>query len=67
MLIDFAKNIYNLFLLQLFSHFLIDVWKGKMNVWVPSLTNPANVWMWIIFGLDQLFHQIIIILMAANI
>lgn len=51
----------NLFLIQLFTHFAIDVLKGKLNVLIPSLTNPINVWHWIIFGLDQFLHQCVII------
>lgn len=49
---------------QLITHFLIDVWKGRMNGWFPSLQNPANKWYWIIFGFDQLLHAIVIILMV---
>jgi hypothetical protein len=51
-------------LLQLFSHFLIDVWKGRMNGWFPELQSPANKSHWIIFGFDQLLHAVVIILMA---
>ena len=36
-----------LFGFQLITHFLIDVWKGKMNGWFPSLQSPANKWHWI--------------------
>ena len=53
-----------LVIFQWVSHFLIDVWKGKMNAWFPSLQSPANKWHWVIFGLDQLLHAIVIILMA---
>jgi hypothetical protein len=49
---------------QLITHFLIDVWKCKMNSWFPSLQSPANKWHWIIFGLDQLFHALVIVKMA---
>lgn len=49
------------------THFLIDVWKGKMNVWFPSLLNPANVFHWWIFGIDQLLHILVIILLTINI
>lgn len=52
-----------LFLIQLSSHFLIDLWKGKMNVWFPSLTNPTNPYHWYVFGFDQLLHILVIILM----
>jgi branched-subunit amino acid ABC-type transport system permease component len=56
-----------LFLFQLFTHFAIDVWKGKMNGWFPSLQSPANKWHWIVFGYDQLMHAIVIILMVQYI
>ncbi len=49
---------------QLTTHFLIDVWKGKMNGWFPSLQSPANKWHWIVFGFDQLLHAIVIIVMS---
>lgn len=54
----------NLMFIQLFSHFLIDVLKGKMNVWYPNVSQPQNKSHWYIFGLDQLLHQIVIIIMV---
>jgi hypothetical protein len=53
-----------LFGFQLVTHFLIDVWKGRMNSWFPVLQSPANKWHWIIFGIDQYLHAIVIIIMA---
>ncbi len=53
-----------LFLYQLITHFIIDVWKGKMNYWFPSLQSPANKWHWVIFGFDQFLHALVIIIMA---
>ena len=49
---------------QLITHFLIDVWKGRMNGWFPSLQSPANKWHWIVFGFDQLLHTLVIIGMS---
>jgi hypothetical protein len=49
---------------QLITHFLIDVWKGRMNGRFPSLQSPANKWHWIVFGFDQLLHAIVIIVMS---
>lgn len=49
---------------QIITHFLIDVWKGRMNGWFPALQSPANKWHWIVFGFDQLLHAIVIILMS---
>lgn len=46
---------------QAVTHFGIDVLKGKMNVWFPSLQNPANVYHWWVFGADQFLHQAVII------
>lgn len=53
-----------LFIFQLTTHFLIDVWKGRMNGWFPSLQSPANKWHWVIFGFDQFLHAVVIILMV---
>ena len=53
--------IFKLFVFQLITHFFIDVWKGKMNVWFPLLQNPANKFHWYIFGFDQLLHALAII------
>ena len=53
-----------LFALQLISHFLIDVWKGRMNGWFPALQSPANKWHWVIFGLDQYLHAAVIVWMV---
>ncbi len=52
------------FALQLSTHFIIDVWKGKMNVWFPSLQSPANKWHWVVFGFDQFLHISVIALMV---
>lgn len=51
-------------LLQLTSHFTIDILKGKCNVWFPVVSNPANKSHWYIFGLDQFLHAVVIIAMT---
>lgn len=51
--------------IQIVSHFLIDLWKGKMNSWLPLLQSPMNKFHWYIFGFDQLLHTIIILTMAS--
>lgn len=53
-----------LILFQVGSHFLIDVWKGKMNVWFPVLQNDKNKLHWVVMGFDQLLHGIVIITMV---
>lgn len=58
------KLILELSAFQLTTHFLIDLLKGRMNGWFPSLQSPANKWHWIVFGFDQYMHTIVIILMS---
>jgi hypothetical protein len=53
-----------LFNIQLFTHFFIDVLKGKMNIWFPLLQSSDNKWHWMIFGLDQYLHALVIISMS---
>lgn len=50
--------------LQFLTHFIIDVLKGRTNVWFPSVTDPTKVKHWVIFGLDQLLHQVVILIMV---
>lgn len=50
--------------IQLISHFAIDLWKGRMNVWIPTLQNPTNKWHWVVFGFDQLLHSFVIIFIS---
>ncbi|MDX1903150.1 MAG: DUF3307 domain-containing protein [Thermonemataceae bacterium] len=47
--------------IQLPTHFAIDTFKGKLNVWFPSLENMQNPYHWYIFGADQFLHQTVII------
>ena len=51
-------------LFQLVTHFLIDLWKGRMNGWFPKLQSPANKFHWVVFGADQYLHQLVLIAMA---
>lgn len=53
-----------LFNIQLFTHFFIDVLKGRINEWFPVLQSSENKWHWIIFGLDQYCHALVIIAMS---
>jgi hypothetical protein len=52
-------------LFQLISHFTIDVWKGRMGVWFPSLSINTNAEFWYLFGFDQFLHQCVILIMIA--
>lgn len=57
-------RIYELAAFQISTHFLIDVWKGRMNGWFPALQSPTNKWHWIVFGFDQFLHGVVILLMV---
>lgn len=59
-----VDNVILLFIIQLTTHFIIDVLKGRMNGWFPILQSPTNKWHWIIFGFDQLFHALVIVVMS---
>lgn len=50
--------------IQLPTHFLIDVWKGRMNGWFPAIQSPANKFHWYMFGVDQFLHQLVIIVIT---
>lgn len=50
--------------LQVFTHFFIDVLKGRVNVWIPSVQNTKKVRHWIVFGADQYLHQMVVLLMV---
>jgi len=62
--IGITEKLVYLALFQLITHFLIDTWKGKMNVWFPLLQSPANILHWTVFGFDQLLHTVVIVLMS---
>lgn len=52
------------FIIMFLTHTAIDILKGRLNLFYPKLSNPKNVFHWYVFGLDQLLHQIVIILIA---
>ncbi len=51
--------------IQLPTHFVIDVFKGRLNAWFPELQNYENKNHWLVFGADQFLHQSVIIGIAA--
>lgn len=63
-IVGFNHTLLGLCCFQVITHFIIDVWKGKMNYWFPSLQSPANKSHWVIFGFDQLLHALVIIAMS---
>lgn len=59
-----ANNYVQLFCIQLITHFLIDVFKGKMNYWFDVFQSPINKAHWMLFGFDQLLHSLVLIYMV---
>ena len=45
---------------ELLSHFIIDTLKARVSVWFPFLADPSRKPYWIIYGLDQLLHQLVV-------
>jgi hypothetical protein len=58
------KTVFILTAFQIATHFCIDVLKGKLNVWFPPLADAKNSYHWWVFGLDQMAHQSVIVLMV---
>ncbi|MFB6456529.1 DUF3307 domain-containing protein [Chitinophaga sp. Hz27] len=55
-------NALLIFLFQTVTHTVIDIGKGRItasNVNLESIRNPMH---WVLFGVDQLLHQIVIVL-----
>ena len=46
---------------ELITHFLIDLSKAKLSFRYPLLADMCQKPYWMVYGLDQLLHQIVII------
>jgi hypothetical protein len=57
----------NLVCFQLLSHFLIDLWNGRMTVWFPQVKSPASKWHWCLFGFNQFLHAVVICIMYSTV
>lgn len=55
---------YELFFIQLFSHFIFDTLKGKIAVWYPVTADPSKRPYWAIMGFDQFCHFAVICFMV---
>jgi len=49
---------------EFITHFLIDVWKGRMNKWFPVFQDTASYYHWTLFGIDQFLHQLVLIIIT---
>lgn len=52
------------FMVQLATHFVIDVTNGWLQARFAMLRDPSTPWFWWLFGYDQLLHGIVIVSMA---
>jgi len=55
------------FAIQFPTHLAIDVAKGRGSATVPALAEATNVWFWWVFGLDQLLHTLVLVLIVWTI
>lgn len=58
-----AVRAVELYLFQTWTHAFIDTVKGRLNARFTVLQSPANVQHWMVFGLDQYAHTVVILLM----
>ncbi len=66
-LLFFSVNLSTIFILtiiEVFTHFFIDVLKGRVNIWIPNVQDSTKVLHWIVFGADQYLHQVVILFMV---
>ncbi len=47
--------------LELTSHFAIDTFKARITSAIPLLADARRKPYWIVYGLDQLLHQLIVV------
>ena len=50
-----------LMLLEVVTHFVIDFGKAAVPVKVPLLADVKQKAYWVLFGLDQLLHQLVVV------
>lgn len=56
--------LYIILTIEIVSHWLIDMLKGKCNVWFPKLKDISYKGFWYMFGFDQLLHISILIILS---
>ena len=50
-----------LMMIELVSHFVIDVSKTRVSIRFPFLSDNRHKPYWMLYGLDQLLHQMVVI------
>jgi len=53
------------FIIETVTHTLIDVMKGRINLWFPVVEDAGKPLYWTIMGADQLFHQAVLIFVVS--
>ena len=53
-----------LFAIELVSHFIIDYAKGLVGRRFPACANVQKKAFWVVYGLDQLLHMLVIVTMV---
>ena len=51
-----------LMLIELGTHFIIDTCKARLTAAKPVLANPKHKTYWMLYGFDQLLHQLVVVL-----
>ena len=52
--------------LEMVSHFIIDTAKGRLSASFPVLADVQRKLYWMLYGFDQLLHQMVIALIWFN-
>lgn len=55
-----TEQLFLLMSLELVTHFIIDVGKAALSVKIPLLADVTRKPYWVLFGLDQLLHQLVV-------
>ena len=56
-----ARQLLILTLFELITHFLVDTAKAQVSVRFPLLADVKQKAYWMLFGLDQLLHQLVVV------
>ena len=57
-----CRRILVLMMIEFISHFVLDLSKAKISYKFPYWSNNQHKPYWILYGLDQLLHQMVVIL-----
>ena len=52
-------------LMQFLTHWFIDIGKGRLAAKLPVTADSTKTWYWMVMGLDQYLHQLVILLMVV--